>query len=80
MDYDITLQILGEEEEQLRAELRKVDEEIAALEADLPKTRTTFDAHQESLMVPYSDPATLPKRRTTFDAAVEALTQEYKPS
>jgi hypothetical protein len=30
--------------------------------ADLPKTRTTFDAHQESLMVPYSDPATRPEK------------------
>ena len=46
--------------------------------ADLPKTKTTFDIHQESLTVPYSDPATLPKQPTTFDLAVEALTRDYE--
>jgi hypothetical protein len=45
--------------------------------ADLPNTKTTFDSHQESLVVPYSDPALLPKRKTTFDAAVEELTHEF---
>jgi hypothetical protein len=73
----------GEEEEQLLATLRTVDEEIEELlakEEDLKSNRrfmTTFDIINQKLIVGWEDPADLPKTKTTFDIHQESLTVPY---
>jgi hypothetical protein len=54
MDYDITLQRLDEETEQLFNKLNTVDQEIAALiQGDQAKRKTTYDLALEALTVEY---------------------------